>query len=82
MRSAKKTDCLISERWPELKRRAENESDPAKLITIIQEIDDLLFMLDLKFGATKTGDLFAQSNIGSTAYCDGPGAEDEQIPSQ
>jgi hypothetical protein len=81
MRCTKKTDRLISERWPELKRRAENETDPAKLIPIIQEIDDLLFMLELKFGAAKTGDLFAQARPASTLYCDVSVAEDEEIPS-
>jgi hypothetical protein len=36
----------LSGQWQTLKERAQNESEPEALIAIIEEIDDLLFMLE------------------------------------
>lgn len=41
-------DKLISTKWPELKKKAQNEGDPDKLIAILEEIDDLLFIIELR----------------------------------
>jgi hypothetical protein len=51
MKSTKRVERLISERWPTLKKRAQNESNPEKLIAVLEEIDDLLFNLETRLGA-------------------------------
>ncbi len=33
----------ISQRWPKLKKRAQRETNPEKLILLLEEIEDLLF---------------------------------------
>jgi hypothetical protein len=42
---------LMSERWPKLKKRAQHEKNPEKLIAILEEIDDLLFSLEMRIAA-------------------------------
>ena len=54
MNSTKEIENLISEKWPKLKKRAQNEIDPDKLIAIIEEIDDLLFILEIRIAGTAT----------------------------
>ncbi len=44
-------DWLVSERWPTLKKRAENENDLDKLIAILEEIDDVLFNVEMRVAA-------------------------------
>lgn len=51
MRSMKIVDRLISERWPDLKKRAEQETDYEALIAILGEIDDLLVHLERRIAA-------------------------------
>jgi hypothetical protein len=51
MNNMKDVDRLIKKRWPRLKRRAQNESSPEKLIVILEEIEDLLFLLEMRIGA-------------------------------
>jgi hypothetical protein len=51
MKRTKSVERLISERWPKLKERAQNEDDPEKLIPILEEIEDLLLNLEIRFGA-------------------------------
>jgi hypothetical protein len=51
MKSSKRVETLISERWPKLKKRAQNENSLEKLIAILEEIDDLLFNLEKRVGA-------------------------------
>jgi hypothetical protein len=46
MPSMKIVDPLISERWPDLKKRAEQERDQEALIALLVEIDDLLLYLE------------------------------------
>jgi hypothetical protein len=42
---------LISKRWLNLKRNAQSERDPEKLIAILGEIDDLLGDLEKRIAA-------------------------------
>jgi hypothetical protein len=51
MRNNRSVERLISERWPQLKKRAENETLPEKLIAILDEIDDLLFCVEMRIAA-------------------------------
>lgn len=51
MRSRKIVDRLISEKWPELKKRAEQETDHEALIHLLEEIDDLLVHLEQRIAA-------------------------------
>lgn len=51
MKRTKGVERLISERWPKLKERAQNEDDPEKLIPILEEVEDLLLNLEIRFGA-------------------------------
>jgi len=39
-------DRLISEEWPNLKQRAENETDVETLITVVREVDEFLLRLE------------------------------------
>ena len=51
MRSMKIVDRLISQRWPELKKWAEQETDQEALIAVLEEIDDLLAILERRIAA-------------------------------
>jgi hypothetical protein len=51
MRNTKIVDRLISQRWPELKKWAEQETDQEALIALIEEIDDLLALLERRIAA-------------------------------
>ncbi len=42
---------LLSERWPKLKKRAQHEKNPERLIVILEEIDDLLFSVEMRIAA-------------------------------
>ncbi len=42
---------LVSERWPKLRERAIRETSPEKLIAVLEEIDDLLFNLEMRIAA-------------------------------
>jgi hypothetical protein len=42
---------VLSERWPKLKKRAQHEKNPEKLIAILEEIDDLLFSVEMRIAA-------------------------------
>jgi len=44
-------DNLISERWPKLKMRAQREGNPERLIALLEEIDDLLFNVEMRIAA-------------------------------
>ena len=60
MRSQKTMEQLISVRWPKLRKRAQNERNPENVIKILEEIDDLLFNLEMgivcQHGTTYTKD--------------------------
>lgn len=51
MKSVKGIERLISQRWPKLKKRAQNENSPEKLVAILEEIDDLLSNLEMRIAA-------------------------------
>jgi hypothetical protein len=51
MKSKRGPEQLMSERWPKLKKRAQHERDPQKLIAILEDIDDLLFNVEMKIAA-------------------------------
>ncbi len=51
MKNNQSLERLMSERWPKLKKRARNENDPEKLIAILEEIDDLLFIVEMRVAA-------------------------------
>ncbi len=51
MKSGKRLELLMSERWPKLKKKAQNETDPEKLIPILEEIEDLLFNLEMRLAS-------------------------------
>jgi hypothetical protein len=52
---------LISEEWPKLKRRAENETDVEKLIAAIREIDEFLLHLEQRVIASDENRLSANA---------------------
>jgi len=77
-------DQLISRQWPELRKRAhhnvyrhgfefaqsQNEENPDKLIAILEEIDDLLFIIEMRIagrsrpmGATETNSRSLQREL-------------------
>ena len=60
MKSKRRLEQLISERWPRLKARAQHEGNPEKLVAILEEIDDLLFNIEMRIaaqsGQTNSGD--------------------------
>jgi hypothetical protein len=45
---------LITEQWPDLKERAEKETDHEKLTAILEEIEDLLSVLERRIAAADT----------------------------
>jgi len=51
MRSMRIVERLITERWPDLKQRAEKETDYDTLIAILGEIDDVLLVLEQRIAA-------------------------------
>jgi hypothetical protein len=53
MRNIRELQPLIFERWPKLRKRAQSESDPEQLLTIIGDIHDLLFILEMRVSALK-----------------------------
>jgi hypothetical protein len=58
---------LISERWPKLKFRAETEKNPEKLIAILEEIDDLLFNLEMRIASQN--EMRSRGNAESQSDC-------------
>jgi len=48
MKNRQPLEQLMSERWPKLKKRAQHEKNCEKLIAILEEIDDLLFMVEMR----------------------------------
>jgi hypothetical protein len=54
MKRKGEVERIIAEQWPKLKRKAQNETDPVKLIAIVEEIDDLLFLLEMRIAEPGT----------------------------
>jgi hypothetical protein len=51
MRNKQSAERLMVERWPKLKKRAEQATEPETLIEILEEIDELLFRVEMKIAA-------------------------------
>ena len=54
MNHTKRIDQLVSKRWPKLKKKLQNEENPGKLIAILEEIDDLLFIIETRVAGQST----------------------------
>lgn len=80
MKTTTALEQLVSERWPKLKERAQNERSVEKLIGLLEEIDDLLFDLELRI-AVESGNLHfrsgAESRAGHDSFCDNPPGDPE-----
>lgn len=63
-KNMKGAERLIAERWPKLKNRAQNEKNPEKLIAILEEMDDLLFNLEMRLAAQNES-LHSKTDAGS-----------------
>jgi hypothetical protein len=48
MDADKNMDRPIFIKWPQLKKRAQNEQDLEKLMTLLVEIDELLFNMEMR----------------------------------
>jgi hypothetical protein len=48
MKSADNLERLVLEKWPKLKETAQREKSPEKLIAVLEEIEDLLFNLEMR----------------------------------
>jgi hypothetical protein len=84
MKSKRGLEHLISERWPRLKERAQHERNPQKLIAILEEIDDLLFNLEMRI-ASQRGRKDSRGDTNSKSFQQEPGAvlsDDAEIGSQ
>lgn len=46
-RNQEQMEQLMAERWQSLKTRAQNERNAEKLIKLLEEIDDLLFNVEM-----------------------------------
>ncbi len=55
MKNKQDLERLMLERWPKLKKRAQSEENPEKLIAILEEIDDLLFQVEMRVAARSAG---------------------------
>jgi len=51
MKIVNNVDRLIEKRWPKLKNRAQNERNTGKLIAILEEIEDLLCLMEMRIAA-------------------------------
>jgi hypothetical protein len=81
MKGEKNVERLIAERWPKLKKRAQIEDDPEKLIAIIEEIDDLLFMLEMRIHDPQTENMLSRANGNSHQRRQAAVSSDSQIGS-
>lgn len=54
---------LISEEWPNLKNKAEDETDVEKLIAVVSEIDDFLLRLEARVAASDKGQVKSPRGI-------------------
>ncbi len=48
MKKRQTLEELISERWPKLKKSAQQEKNTERLMAILEEIDDLLFKVEMR----------------------------------
>ena len=81
MKNVKELEHLVLTRWPKLKQSARNENNPEKLISILEEIDDLLFALEMRI-AGQGGKMQSRGGADSGSSCqsfagNGPPADSE-----
>jgi hypothetical protein len=84
MKNRQALEELMSERWPKLKKRAQHERNPEKLIAILEEIDDLLFMVEMRI-APQSGQSRSRDGTDSGSVSSQPDAactDDSEIGSQ
>jgi hypothetical protein len=84
MKKKQEFEKLITERWPKLKQKAQNEENPEKIIAILEEIDDLLFKVEMRIAA-QNGRTQSRNYTDSRAGERGPHvvpADDSEIGSQ
>lgn len=55
-------DQLICRKWPEPKKKAQSKENPEKLIAILQEIDDLLFLIEMRIAGRSRPMLATDTN--------------------
>jgi hypothetical protein len=48
MKNESRVERLISEQWPKIRKRAQNENDLDRLTAIVEDIDDLLSILEMR----------------------------------
>jgi len=84
MKKKQEFEKLITERWPKLKKKAENEENPEKILAILEEIDDLLFKFEMRIAAQngrRQSRDYTQSRAGGRGP-DAVSADDSEIGSQ
>jgi hypothetical protein len=84
MKNKQALERLMTERWPKLKKRAQNENDPEKLIAILEEIDDLLFSVEMRIAA-QSGRTHSRNGTDSRSAhleSDAASSDDSEIGSQ
>jgi hypothetical protein len=74
VRSKRGSEQLIYERWPKLKKRAQRERNLQKLVAVFEEIDDLLFNIEMKVAAEagrtdSMGDMGSRSGLSRIWGC-------------
>ena len=83
MKDKHSLELIMSERWPKLKKRAEQETDVEKLIAILEEIDDVLFSVEMRVAA-ESGRTHSRNGTDSRSVRRRPGAarsDDSEIGS-
>jgi|HubBroStandDraft_1064217.scaffolds.fasta_scaffold16014_5 hypothetical protein len=84
MKNKQALERLMTERWPKLKKRAQNENNPEKLIAILEEIDDLLFSVEMRIAA-QSGRTHSRDGADSRSVrfeSDAAPSDDSEIGSQ
>lgn len=84
MKNPQPLERLMSERWPKLRKRAQHENNPEKLIAILEEIDDLLFIVEMRIAA-QSGQTHSRDDTDSRSdrlESDAAPTDDSEIGSQ
>lgn len=65
---------IMSERWPKLLKRTQNETSPVKLIAILEQLDDLLLKVEMRIAA-QFGRTRSKNDTDGTSNCKETGIE-------
>jgi hypothetical protein len=79
MKNKRALERLMEERWPKLRQKAQYEKNPEKLIAILEEIDDLLFSVEMRIAA-QSGRRQARDGTNSRSDRLGSGALPSEDP--